>query len=67
MLPSEEIIPCPASAFKCIEGREGLGDIIIVICIFYKGAATSEIYFYHLYKFNYTDLLLKQGKPCNTS
>ena len=47
MFPSEEIIAGAGFIFKYIQGRKCLVKIFIVFCIFYKGAAASQIYLKH--------------------
>lgn len=47
MLPSEEVVARTALAFKYIEGLKSLADVFLVIFIFDKGGASSQIDFNH--------------------
>ena len=49
VLPSEEVIAFTSLIGQYVESGERLLEIDLVLCIFYKGAAASQINFYHIF------------------
>jgi len=49
MFPTEEIVSGTCLILKYLKSCERFLYISLIICIFYKGAATSEINLYHFF------------------